>query len=174
MESATGTQLAAHRSSLTCHFKTNAEYFARHKGELKQLSEFLHELVNKNKRELIFIASRKCHDKMKWSEENLGKTACHQKFPNVLIFQANADILQYLSKQLILGTILYGNPDKVMTIIKKTKYSLGKLPTVDRDNLTNIIDICGLPNDQIVVAHKGTKTLTLLDQHYKIVSQCCA
>ncbi|XP_052277516.1 uncharacterized protein LOC127876378 [Dreissena polymorpha] len=163
-------------NSLKVSVKTDADNCSKCKHELKQLSDVIHDIVDKGKAELTFIASKKCIEKVKQSETYLKENSVQVE--NTLNFQANSDVQQYLCKLSGLGRIVLGTKalsvfsDQVFTVHGKSEYDV----SIERDDLEidsklmfDISAICVLSNDQILVADFDNKRIKQLNHQYKVV-----
>ncbi|XP_052232901.1 uncharacterized protein LOC127845790 isoform X2 [Dreissena polymorpha] len=173
LENTTLKELDEIRTTLQTSLKKDNDNCIKLKDDLQKLIEAVNGLCDKSKKELEFIASRKCLDKIQESESYLKENPVKvQSF----IFHANADIEQYLSKQSSLGKIVDSmpslnfnmNPDQVLTV-KRLEY------TVSIPNDTSkpyCIGICSLPSGHVIVADYHNQKVKLLDQHYNVSSHC--
>ncbi|XP_052245616.1 E3 ubiquitin-protein ligase TRIM33-like [Dreissena polymorpha] len=92
------------------------------KNELNRLSNAIENIIDKGKAELIFIASKKCLQKIKESETYLNENSVQVE--RILAFQANSDVQQYLSKLSNLGRFVVctqsvpvqGDPCELLTV----------------------------------------------------------
>ncbi|XP_052252512.1 uncharacterized protein LOC127859294 [Dreissena polymorpha] len=170
LENATLKELDEVRTTLQTSLKKDVDNCNRFKDELQQLGEAVQGLCDKSKKEMELIASRKCLDKIQQSESFLMESPV--KVQSSIIFQANIDIEQYLSKQSSLGRIvntLKMNPDQVLTLKRKSEYNV----EISNDTSPNFIHgICSLPSGHIIIVDKYNKKLKLLDQHYNVSSHC--
>ncbi|XP_052265573.1 uncharacterized protein LOC127868045 [Dreissena polymorpha] len=175
LEKTTLKELDEIRTTLQISLKKDVDNCSRLKDELQQLSEAVQGLCNKSKKEMEFIASRKCLDKIHESETYLRENPVNVK--SSLIFQANTDIELYLSQLSSLGWIvdsmqsltLKMNPDKVMTVKRKFEYNV-KIPS--DINQTCIIGICSLPSGYVIVTDYNNKNVKLLDKSYNVSGHC--
>ncbi|XP_052230959.1 uncharacterized protein LOC127844604 isoform X3 [Dreissena polymorpha] len=154
-------------TSLKASLKTDLDNCSKLKNELKQLSDAIHDIVDKGKADLSFIASKKCLEKSMQSETYLKDNAVQAE--RLLTFQADIDIEQFVSKLSGLGRIVLSYPDQVFTVQGKSEYNV-EIPS-DSWNCS-IIAICVLSSDQILVADNNNKCVKLLDQQYKVVAHC--
>ncbi|XP_052220540.1 uncharacterized protein LOC127837456 isoform X1 [Dreissena polymorpha] len=174
LEKTTLKELDEIRATLQTSLKKDVDDCTRLKDELKQLSEAVNALCDKSKKEIEYIASRKCLDKIQESEAYLKENPF--KLQRSLIFQANIDIEQYLSQQASLGRLedsmqsLKMNPNQVMTVMRKLEYSVRI--SSDRKQTCRINGICCLPSGQVIVTDYYNNKLKLLDQHYTVSSHC--
>ncbi|KAH3788963.1 hypothetical protein DPMN_167129 [Dreissena polymorpha] len=88
---------------------TDADNCSKLKNELKRLRSSIHNIVDKGKAELTFIASKKCLVNIKLSDTYLKKNSVQVE--SSLTFLADSDVQQNLSKLSGLGRI-------VLSIIK--------------------------------------------------------
>ncbi|KAH3718341.1 hypothetical protein DPMN_061144 [Dreissena polymorpha] len=79
-------------TSLKAYVKTNSDNCSKLKHKLKRLSNSIHDIVDKGKAELTFIASKKCLEKIKQSETYLKENSIQVE--SSLTFQANSDAQQ--------------------------------------------------------------------------------
>ncbi|KAH3693675.1 hypothetical protein DPMN_081115 [Dreissena polymorpha] len=176
LENTTLKELNELRTTLQAALKKDVDNCSRLNDELKQLSGAVHGLCDKSKKELEFLASRKCLDKIQESESYLNENPV--KIQSSIIFKANIDIEKYLSRQASLGRIeesmqsltLNMNPDQVLNVKSKSEYSV----RISSDTFVEsylINGICCLPNGQVIVTD-GQRKVKLLDQHYNVVSYC--
>ncbi|KAH3820318.1 hypothetical protein DPMN_122064 [Dreissena polymorpha] len=165
LENITLKELDEIRTSLQICLKKDIDNCSRLKDDLQTLSEAVNSLCDKSRKDLEFIVSRKCLDKIQESESYLKENPA--KVPSSIIFRANTDIEQYLSKQFGLGRILESMQS--LTVTRKSEYIV-KIQS-DRVDL-QITGICSLPSGQVIVADFNNNKLKLLDQHYKVSSHC--
>ncbi|KAH3840079.1 hypothetical protein DPMN_113521 [Dreissena polymorpha] len=170
IEKTTLKELDDIRTTLTTSLKKDVDNCRRLKDDLQTLSEAVNGLCYKSTKEIEFIAIRKCKDKIHESESYLKEN--HVKVQSLMIFQANTDIEQYLSKQTSLGKIvmLKMNPDQTLTVKRTSEYIL-KIPS-DTSQSYQISGICSTPSGQVIVADFHNKKVKLLDQHYNVSSHC--
>ncbi|XP_052265698.1 uncharacterized protein LOC127868122 [Dreissena polymorpha] len=176
LEKTTLKELDEIRTILQISLKKDVDNCSRLKDELQQLSEAVQGLCDKSKKEMEFIASRKCLDKIHESETYLRKNPV--KVQSSLIFHVNTDIEQYLSQQSSLGRIVHSIqsltlkmiPDQVMTVKRKFEYNV-KIPSDTAPNCS-IIGICSLPSGHVIVADRTNKKVKLLDKSYNVSSHC--
>ncbi|KAH3776086.1 hypothetical protein DPMN_177499 [Dreissena polymorpha] len=154
-------------ANLKASLKTDSDNCSKLKNELKQLSDAIHDIVDKGKAELAFIASKKCLEKIRQSETYLKVNAVQAE--RLVTFQADIDIEQLVSKLSGLGRIVISYPDQVFTVQVKSEYNVG-IPS-DSWNCY-ISDICVLSSNQILVADYNNYCVKLLDQQYKVVAHC--
>ncbi|XP_052256531.1 uncharacterized protein LOC127861855 [Dreissena polymorpha] len=175
LENTTLAELNELRTTLQAALKKDVDNCNRLKDELKQLRETVQGLCDKSKKELEFIASRICLDKIQESESYLKHNSV--KMQSSIIFEANIDIEKNLSQQANLGRIVESmqsltlnmNPDQVLTVKSKSEYSVRI--SSDTNQTFGIKDICCLPSGQVIVIDVYTK-VKLLDQHYNETSHC--
>ncbi|XP_052220242.1 uncharacterized protein LOC127837321 [Dreissena polymorpha] len=174
LEKTTLKELDEIRTTLQTALKEDVENCSRLKDELKQLSNAVNVLCDKSNKEIEFIASRKCLEKIKESESYLKKKSV--KVQSSIIFTANSNIDKYLSQQSSLGRIvdsmqsLKMSPDQVMTVRRKSEFIIRI--SSDTSYLCNITGICCLPNGQVIVVDFNNKKVKLLDRHYNVSSHC--
>ncbi|KAH3776079.1 hypothetical protein DPMN_177492 [Dreissena polymorpha] len=135
-------------ANLKASFKTDSDNCSKLKNELKQLSDAIHDIVDKGKAELEFGAIQA---------------------ERLVTFQADIDIEQLVSKLSGLGRIVLSYPDQVFTVQGKSEYNV-RIPS-DSGNCY-ITAICVLSSNQILVADNNNKCVKLLDQQYKVVAHC--
>ncbi|XP_052234919.1 uncharacterized protein LOC127847208 [Dreissena polymorpha] len=166
LENSTLKELDTIRSTLQTSLKKDVDNCSRLKDELQQLSEAVQGLCDKSKKDIEFIASRKCFDKILESESFLKENSV--KVQSSIIFKANIDIDQYLTKQPSLGKILTlkMNPNQVLTVKRKSEYNV-KISS-DTSPTCSIKGICSLPSGHVIVADFRNKKLKLLDQSYNV------
>ncbi|XP_052215213.1 uncharacterized protein LOC127833805 [Dreissena polymorpha] len=175
LENATLKELDEIRTTLETSLKKEVDNCSRLKDKLEQLGEAVQGLHDKNKKEMEFIASRKCQDKIQESESYLRENPV--KVQSSIIFKANINIEQHLPQQASLGRIedsmksipLGINPDKVLTLKRKSQYSV----KIAKDRSQNCIEgICSLPSGQVIVADGYNERVKLFDKHYNVSSYC--
>ncbi|KAH3819912.1 uncharacterized protein LOC127881637 [Dreissena polymorpha] len=166
LENITLKELDAIRTSLQICLKKDVDNCSRLKDDLQTLSEAVNSLCDKSRKDLEFIVSRKCQDKIQESDSYLKENPV--KVQSSIIFRANTDIEQYLSKQFSLGRIL--DSMQSLTVTRKSEYIL-RIPS-DRVQDFEITGICSLPSGQVIVADFNNNKLKLLDQHYKVSIHC--
>ncbi|XP_052285879.1 uncharacterized protein LOC127881779 [Dreissena polymorpha] len=163
------------RTTMLTSLKKDVDNCIQLGDDLKTLIEAVNGLCDKSKKEIEFIASRKCVDKIQASESYLKKNPVKlQSF----IFHANIDIEQYLSKQSSLGKSVDSihslrhkmNPNQQLTVKRKSEYIV-KMSS-DTSQTFSIYGICSTPSDQVIVADYQNKKVKLLDQHYNVSSHC--
>ncbi|KAH3718635.1 hypothetical protein DPMN_061441 [Dreissena polymorpha] len=104
IEKTTVKELDDKMTSLKASLKTDVDNCSKLYNELKLLGDAIHDIVDKGKVELSFIASKKCLEKIKHSETYLkGKSVW---VTNLLTFQADSDVQQYFSQLSGLGRIV--------------------------------------------------------------------
>ncbi|XP_052248283.1 uncharacterized protein LOC127856229 isoform X2 [Dreissena polymorpha] len=163
-------------NSLKASVKTDIDNCSKLKNELKRLSDAIHDIVDKGKAELTFIASNKCLELVKQSEIYLKENSVQVE--SSLTFLANSDVQQYLSILSGLGRIVLstkalsvlGDADQVFTVQEKSKYDVS-LPS-DTEKSFTISAICVLSDDQILVADCTNKRVKLLNHQYQVGSHC--
>ncbi|XP_052220268.1 uncharacterized protein LOC127837350 isoform X2 [Dreissena polymorpha] len=176
LENKTLKELDEIRTTLQTSLKKDVDNCGRLKAELQQLSEAVQGLCDKSIKDIEFIARRKCLDKIQESESFLKKNPV--KVQSSIIFKANIDIEQYLSRQSSLGTIvdsmqslkLKMNRDQVLTVKRKCEYNV-KI-SGDTSGYCNITGICSLPSGHIIITDYNNKKVKLLDKHYNVSSHC--
>ncbi|KAH3693673.1 hypothetical protein DPMN_081113 [Dreissena polymorpha] len=95
-----------------------------------------------------------------------------------IIFKAQIDIEQYLSKHESLGWIVESmqsltlkmNPDQILTVKSKSEYSVRLSSDTYQTNQIN--GICCLPSGQVIVTDSNSSKVKLLDQHFYVSSHC--
>ncbi|KAH3749289.1 hypothetical protein DPMN_183785 [Dreissena polymorpha] len=94
------------------------------------------------------------------------------KVQRSMIFKANIDIDQYLTKQSSLGRILTlkMNPNQVLTVKKKSEYYVNISFDISQTCYTN--GIYSLPSGHVVVTDYANAKLKLFGQHYKVSDYC--
>ncbi|XP_052234923.1 tripartite motif-containing protein 66-like isoform X1 [Dreissena polymorpha] len=90
LENSTLKELDTIRSTLQTSLKKDVDNCSRLKDELQQLSEAVQGLCDKSKKDIEFIASRKCLDKILESESYLKENSV--KVQSSIIFKANIDL----------------------------------------------------------------------------------
>ncbi|KAH3753590.1 hypothetical protein DPMN_188230 [Dreissena polymorpha] len=179
LENTTLKELDENRTTMQTSLKKDVENCSRLKDDLQKLSEAVNGLCDKSKKELEFIASRKCLDKIQESESYLKEN--HVNVQSSMIFKANTDIEQYLSEQSSLGRILDSmqsltlkmNPDQVLTVKRRfnpIEYTVS-IPS-DTSQSFSIFGICIMPSDQVIVTDYHNKKVKLLNQQYNVSSYC--
>ncbi|XP_052244028.1 uncharacterized protein LOC127853509 [Dreissena polymorpha] len=176
LENTTFKELDEIRTTLLTSLKKDIDNGNKLKDDLQTLREAVNGLCDKSKKELEFIASRKCLDKIQESESYLKEN--HVNVQSSITFRANTDIWQYLFKQSSLGRIvdsmqslkLKMNPDQVLTLMRTSEYTV----SIPSDTCQNyfISGICSMPSGQVIVADFHNKKVKLLDQHYNVSSHC--
>ncbi|XP_052281166.1 uncharacterized protein DDB_G0279899-like [Dreissena polymorpha] len=104
LENTTLNVLGDIRTTLQTSLKKDVDNSSRLKDDLQTLSKAVNGLCHKSKKEIEFIANRKCLDKIQEIQSYLKENIV--KVQSSLKFQANTDIEQYLSKQSSLGWIV--------------------------------------------------------------------
>ncbi|XP_052275433.1 uncharacterized protein LOC127874836 isoform X1 [Dreissena polymorpha] len=176
LENTTLKELDEIRTTMLTSLKNDVDTCIKLKDDLKTLIKAVNGLCDKSKKEIEFIASRKCLDKIQESESYLKEN--HVKVQSLMIFQANADMEQCLSKQSSLGKIVDSmqslkmkiNRDQVLTVKRRLEYTVS-IPSDTSQSYFNI-GICSLPSGQVIVADYNNKKVKLFDQHYNVSSHC--
>ncbi|KAH3824495.1 uncharacterized protein LOC127832611 [Dreissena polymorpha] len=168
IEKTTVKELDAEMTTLKASLKTDLDNCSKLKNELKHLSDAIHDIVDKSKAELSFIASWKCQEKIRQSESYLSENAVQAE--RLLTFQADIDIEQFIAKLSGLGRIVLSYADHVFTVQGKSEYNV----IIPRDCSSScaIIAICVLSNDQILLADNFNCCVKLLDQQYQVIGHC--
>ncbi|KAH3718293.1 hypothetical protein DPMN_061096 [Dreissena polymorpha] len=96
IENTTLKELDDKMTRLKVSLNNDMENCNKLKNELNRLSNAIENIIDKGKAELIFIASKKCLQKIKESETYLNENSVQVE--RILAFQANSDVQQYLSK----------------------------------------------------------------------------
>ncbi|XP_052253921.1 uncharacterized protein LOC127860121 isoform X1 [Dreissena polymorpha] len=138
----------------------------RMKDDLHTLGEAVNCLCDKSEKEMEFIASKICLEKIQESESYLKENTV--KVQSSIVFQANTDIEQYLSKWSCLGRIV--DIMQSFTVQRKSEYTVRIQSDFYQD--FQIIGICSLPSGQVIVADFRNKKVKLLDQHYNMIRHC--
>ncbi|KAH3749885.1 hypothetical protein DPMN_184400 [Dreissena polymorpha] len=175
IEQNTIKELEDKMASLNVSVQTNVDNCSKLQNELKRLSNTIHDIVDKGKAELLFIASKKCLKKIKLSETYLTDNLVQVE--SSLTFQADSYFQCHLSQLSCLGRIvvctravsLPGDPDKVFTVQGKSKYNVSMPYSED---IFDIRAICVLSFDQILIADYDDKRVKLLDHQYQVVGHC--
>ncbi|KAH3720408.1 uncharacterized protein LOC127856275 [Dreissena polymorpha] len=162
-------------TSLKASIKTDADNCSKLKNELKQLSDAVYDIVDKGKSEHAFIASRKCLEKLKQSETYLKENS--SQVESSLTFQADIDILHYLSKlqglgRIVLSTVessVLGGTGHVFTVQGWTEHDMSISSDLYR---CDIGAVCVLSDDTTIVADGSNKLIKLLDHQYRVVAIC--
>ncbi|KAH3806106.1 uncharacterized protein LOC127834645 [Dreissena polymorpha] len=176
LEKATLKELDDMRTALQASLSKDVDNSNNLKDELTQLSEAVHHLENRSKAELSFIVERKGLGKILESEVYLKENTV--KVDSSISFQANREILHFLSKQLSLGKFIQRTeslavrqgPNHVLALKQKSEYDV-RLPS-DSTKPSYITGICVISNDNILVADFNNKRVKLLDQKYNVISHC--
>ncbi|KAH3873804.1 hypothetical protein DPMN_037044 [Dreissena polymorpha] len=176
LENTTLKELDEIRYILQTTLKENADNCSRLKKELQQISKEVQGLCDESNKELEFIASRKCLNKIQESESYLKENPVKVQSP--MILQANIDIQQYLSTQSSLGRIVYNMPsltlkmiqDQVLTVKRKSEYNVEK--SADKAWTCLITGICRMRSGQVIVVDYNNENVKLLDPHYNVSSHC--
>ncbi|KAH3710582.1 uncharacterized protein LOC127858404 [Dreissena polymorpha] len=170
-ENTTMKEMDEIRLTLQASLQKDIDNCSRLKDELQQLGEAVQGLHNARKKETEFIASRKFLDKIQECESFLKENTCMAG--RSIIFQANTDIVQYLSKQSSLGRVVDSMqsfiPDQEMTVTKKCQYNVNISKDTSQSCL--IRGICSLPSGAVVIADYN-KRVKLLDKHCNVSSHC--
>ncbi|KAH3754153.1 uncharacterized protein LOC127847097 [Dreissena polymorpha] len=164
-------------TKLQASSKSDVDKCNRFMDELKRLRDAIHDISDKSKQELSFIATRKCKDKIEQSETFLQENSLQVKVS--ITFQPNSDIAQYLSKLSGLGKIehstktlkLQDNPNKIITVQGKFVHNV-KISSDSK--VCSIIAICVLPDKEVLVIDSNNNKVKLLDQEYQVVSHWSA
>ncbi|XP_052249462.1 uncharacterized protein LOC127857134 [Dreissena polymorpha] len=168
LENTTLKELDEIRTKLKTSLKKDVDNCSRLKDELQQLGEAVQGLCDTSKKDVEFIASRKCQEKIQESETFLKENPL--KVLSAIIFQGNTDIEQYLSQQSSLGMIVESNPDQVLSVKRESQYNV-KISS-DTDMQCLIVGICSLPSGQVIVADSFNNKVKMFDQHYNVSSYC--
>ncbi|KAH3791875.1 hypothetical protein DPMN_145366 [Dreissena polymorpha] len=171
LENTTLKELDEIRTILQTSLKKDVDNCSRLKHELQQLSEAVQGLHDKNNKEMEFVASMKCQDKIHESESYLNENSVQVQ--STIIFMANINIEQYLFQQASLGRIVDSmamNPDTVLTVKRKSQSNI-KIPKDSSDNC-NIRGICSLPSGQVIVADSNNTRVKMFDKYYNLSSLC--
>ncbi|KAH3869812.1 hypothetical protein DPMN_032983 [Dreissena polymorpha] len=168
LENSTLKELDEIRTALQTSLKKDIENCRLLKDKLQHLSEAVQSLCDKSKKDLEFIASRKCLDKIHEFESYLKENPV--KVQSQIIFQANTDIVQYLTKQSCLGRTIKMNSDQVLTVKGKSEYNL-KISS-DTSHTCFFVGMCSLPSGHVILADRLNENVKLLDQHYNVSSHC--
>ncbi|KAH3768200.1 hypothetical protein DPMN_169412 [Dreissena polymorpha] len=167
IEKNTIKELEDKMTTLKASLKTDLDNCSKLKNELKHLSDAIHDIVDKGKAELSFIASKKCLEKNRQSETYLKVNSVQTE--RLVTFQADIDIEQFVSTLSGLGKIVISYPDQVFTVQGKSEYNV-RIPSDSWNCNSNAI--CVLSSDQILLADNYNKCVKLLDQQYKVVAHC--
>ncbi|KAH3876891.1 hypothetical protein DPMN_000742 [Dreissena polymorpha] len=168
LENATLKELDEIRSTLQASLKRDIENCSKLKDELHQLGGAIFSLSEKSKKEIEFIASMKCREKIQESETYLKETPV--KGLSSIQLQSDIDIEKYLSNKCGLGRIVVMNPKQVLTVKRKSEYNVNT--SSDTDLSCFITGICSLHNDHFIVVDNKTKRVQLFDQQFKVVKHC--
>ncbi|KAH3701939.1 hypothetical protein DPMN_076937 [Dreissena polymorpha] len=170
LEKKTLQEMKVTLTKLQASLKSDVDKCSTLRDELKQLGYAIHDISDKSKQELSFIASIKCQDKIQQFEM--------EKFVQVkslITFQPYSEIMHYLSQLSGLGSIEHstqtltvrGNPDQIIRFDGKYEYDVG----VQGDSTCcRIEDICVLPGGQVLVVDSQNKKVMLLNKQYQLVS----
>ncbi|XP_052211973.1 uncharacterized protein LOC127831032 isoform X1 [Dreissena polymorpha] len=162
-------------TNLKASVKTDTDNCSKLKNDLEQLSGAIHDVVDKGKVELSFIASKKCLEKMYHSVTYLKENSVQVE--SSLTFQADSDVQQYLSKLSGLGGFVLST--KALSVLHqafcftvqgKSEYNVS-IPS-DSDRSCRITAICVLTDDEILVADEANKRVKLLNHQYQVVGHC--
>ncbi|KAH3869841.1 hypothetical protein DPMN_033012 [Dreissena polymorpha] len=170
LENSTLKELDEIKTALQTSLKKDIDNCRLLKDELQHLREAVQGLCDKSKKDIEFIASRKCLDKIYEFESYLKDNPV--KVQSQLIFQENIDIVQYMAKQYCLGRILTikMNPDQVLTVKNKSEFNL-KISS-DKSQTCYAMGMCSLPSGHAILADNLNTNMKLLDQHYNVSSHC--
>ncbi|XP_052235695.1 uncharacterized protein LOC127847674 isoform X5 [Dreissena polymorpha] len=176
IEKTTLKELEDKMTSLKASVNTNVDNCSKLQNELTRLRDTIHDIVDKGKAELSFIASKKCLQKINQSETYLIENLVQVE--SSLTFQVDSDFQQHLSNLSGLGRIvvctqavpLPGAANKVLAVQGKSEYNVS-IPS-DAKKRFIIRAICVLLNDQILVADHDNKRVKLLDHQYQVVEHC--
>ncbi|KAH3824504.1 hypothetical protein DPMN_126341 [Dreissena polymorpha] len=167
IEKTTIKELDAEMTTLKASLKTDLDNCSKLKNELKHLSDAIHDIVDKSKAELSFIASKKCLEKIRQSETYLKENSVQAE--RLVTFQADTHIKQFVPTLSALGRIVLGDQDQVFTVQEKSEYNV----SIPSDSSSCAISaICVLSNDQILVADNNNCCVKLLDQQYQVIGHC--
>ncbi|KAH3738053.1 hypothetical protein DPMN_044658 [Dreissena polymorpha] len=161
-------------TSLKASIKTDIDNCSKLKNEIEQLNDAVHGIVDKDKAELTFIASKKCLEKVKQSETYLKENSVQVE--SSMNFQADCDVQDYFSKLSGMGRIVLRTKaisvlsDQVFTVQGKSEYDVS-IPSGSAKPFT-MIDICVFYDDQVLVADYADKRVKLLDHQYQVVGHC--
>ncbi|KAH3749852.1 hypothetical protein DPMN_184367 [Dreissena polymorpha] len=170
LEKSTLKELDTIRTTLQTALKEDVDNCSRLKDELQQLSDAVQDLCGKSKKDIEFIASSKCLDKILESESYLKENTA--KIQSFMIFKANIKLDQFLTKQSSLGRICTLNPNQVLTVQRKSEYYVDTLIDTSPIKTCSIFGICSLPSGHAIVADNDNTTVKLLDQHYNVSGHC--
>ncbi|KAH3853627.1 hypothetical protein DPMN_096158 [Dreissena polymorpha] len=165
LENTTMKELDEIRTTLQKSLKNDVDKCSRLKDELQQHVEAVQSLCGKSKKEIEFIASRKCLEKIQQSETYLKKNPL--KDQTFMIFHADIDIEQYLSKKSGLGRIVVMNSNQVLTVKRKSEYTV-KISSDTKP--CSLSGICILPSGHVIVVDRNNEKVKLIDQQYNIVN----
>ncbi|XP_052227916.1 uncharacterized protein LOC127842449 [Dreissena polymorpha] len=163
-------------TSLKTSVMTDADNCSKLKNELKRLSSSTHNIVDKGKAELTFIASNKCLVNIKLSDTYLKKNSVQVE--SSLTFLADSDVQQNLSKLSGLGRIVLSinklsmleDPDTVFTVQGISEYYDVSIQSDSKSCYINAI--CVLSDNKILIADVSNKRLKLLNHQYQVVDHC--
>ncbi|KAH3840074.1 hypothetical protein DPMN_113516 [Dreissena polymorpha] len=161
LENTTLNVLGDIRTTLQTSLKKDVDNSSRLKDDLQTLSKAVNGLCHKSKKEIEFIANRKCLDKIQEIQSYLKENIV--KVQSSLKFQANTDIEQYLSKQSSLGWIVESmqflklkmNPDETLIVKRTIEYNMA-IPS-DTSQIYLINSICCLSSGEVIVADVHNK-----------------
>ncbi|KAH3796926.1 E3 ubiquitin-protein ligase TRIM33-like [Dreissena polymorpha] len=160
LENKTLKELDEIRVTLQTSLKEDVDNYSRLEDEFQALSDAVHVLCDKSEKEVEFIASRKCLDKIQEYESYLKKMKKNPvKLNSPIIFMANGDIQNNLSQQTSLGRIInlkIQNPDQEFTVKRKLEYYTVRTWN-DTKKTCNISGICCLPSGEIIVTDYDNK-----------------
>ncbi|XP_052236955.1 uncharacterized protein LOC127848500 isoform X2 [Dreissena polymorpha] len=174
LENTTLKELYEIKTTLQTSLKKGVDNCSRLNDELQLLGDAVNGLGDESKKELEFIAGRKCLDKIQEAESYLKENPVTVQ--RSMVFQANTDIVQDLSKHSSLWRFVDSkqspkkemNPDQVLTVKSKSYFNV-KIAS-DKKQTCYISGICILPSGETIVADYNNKRVKLLDKHYNIVS----
>ncbi|XP_052248814.1 uncharacterized protein LOC127856561 isoform X1 [Dreissena polymorpha] len=178
LEKKTLQEMKDNLTKLQASLKSDVDKCATLRDELKQLGDAIQDINDKSKRELSFIASIKCLDKIQQLEKYRKENFAQLK--SSITFQPNSEIVQYLSKLSGLGRIehyaqtltVQGFPDQVIRIDGKSEYDVRLRNDSNNEFSCSIRDICVLPSGEVLVLDDENRNVKLLNQHYQLVSHC--
>ncbi|KAH3750253.1 hypothetical protein DPMN_184773 [Dreissena polymorpha] len=130
IEKTTLKELEDKMTSLKASVNTNVGNCSKLENELKRFSDTIHDIADKGKAKLSFIASKKSLEKINQSETYLIENLVQVE--SSLTFQAESYFQQHLSKLSGLGRIVvctqtvppHGDLEKVLTVQGKSKYDV--------------------------------------------------
>ncbi|KAH3835114.1 hypothetical protein DPMN_108457 [Dreissena polymorpha] len=157
LENTTLKELDEIRIKLQTSLKKDLDNSRRLKDDLQTLSEAVNCLCDKSRKDIEFISSRKCLDKVQESESYLKQNPV--KVQSIMIFHANKDLCKQSSLWQIVDSIqfltLKMNPTQQLTVKRKTKY-IDSIPS-DTYQIVQISSICSLAYGQVIVADNDNK-----------------